>query len=102
MTIFENIKKARIQSGLSQKSLAKKLGISDKTISAYETGRAIPPMPTLTEISKITGVSISQIIEESKEERESKTYNEKKLAQLEERISNLEQIIVKLFKKLLL
>ena len=48
--LFKNIKKARLLAEMSQKQLAKKIGISDKTISAYETGRAIPPAPTLTKI----------------------------------------------------
>lgn len=83
--LFENIKKARATSGLSQKELAKKLGVSDKTVSAYETGRAIPPTPTLARIAEITNTSVSQImgIEE--------TYNNNEIAKtlknIEEKIS---------------
>lgn len=60
--LFGNIKKARVTSGLSQKDLAKKLGVSDKTVSAYETGRAIPPTPTLAKIAEITKISISELL----------------------------------------
>jgi len=52
--IFKNIKKARIVIGLSQMQLGARLGVSDKTISAYEQGRAIPPIHTLKRISEIT------------------------------------------------
>jgi 8-oxo-dGTP diphosphatase len=57
-----NIKRARISTGLSQKELAKKLGVSDKTVSAYETGRAVPPTSVLTKISTITGKSLSELL----------------------------------------
>lgn len=60
--LAKNIKIARATSGLSQKQLADKIGISEKTISAYETGRAIPPSPTLAKIADVTGVSTSQMV----------------------------------------
>ena len=66
--LFGNIKKARVTSGLSQKDLAKRLGVSDKTVSAYETGRAIPPTPTLANIAEITGVSVSELMGVVKED----------------------------------
>ena len=59
--LFRNIKAARVQAGLSQSQLANKLGISDKTISAYETGRAIPPTVTLFSIAKATSVSLLKL-----------------------------------------
>lgn len=60
--LFGNIKKARVTSGLSQKDLADRLGVSDKTVSAYETGRAIPPTPTLTKIAEITKKTLSELL----------------------------------------
>lgn len=85
-SFFKNIKKARTSSGLSQKELAKRLEVSDKTISAYETGRAIPPMPTLAKIAKITETPISDLlgIDNGK--------NEGKIA---ERLKKIEEIIEK-------
>lgn len=59
--LFRNIKAARVQAGLSQGQLANKVGVSDKTISAYETGRAIPPTVALFSIAKATGVSLLQL-----------------------------------------
>lgn len=84
-------------SGLSQKELAERLGLSDKTISAYETGRAIPPSSTLAKIAEITNVSVSKIMGESAVEDE---YNQSRvndrLDKIEERLSNIEQLIIKL------
>lgn len=93
-SLFENIKKARIASGLSQKDLAYKLGVSDKTISAYETGRAIPPTPTLSKIAKITNIQVSDILGESNDSNNNKVLE--KLDHLEERLSHIEKVLIKL------
>lgn len=48
------ISRARKLAKFSQKELGDRLSMSDKTISAYESGRAIPPVPTLKKIAEIT------------------------------------------------
>ncbi|HUV72300.1 MAG TPA: helix-turn-helix transcriptional regulator [Clostridia bacterium] len=58
------LKQARKTASLSQKQLAQKLGVSDKTISAYESSRAIPPLPTLKKIAQITSQPLSFFLEE--------------------------------------
>jgi len=60
--ISKNIRRARLASGLSQQELASRLEVSDKTISAYETGRATPPVSTLANISTITNTSMSSLM----------------------------------------
>jgi len=48
----EEIKKLRGELNLSQKRFGEKVGISSKTISAYETGRIIPPLKVMEKIAK--------------------------------------------------
>lgn len=57
------INRARKLAKLSQKELGNKLSISDKTISAYESGRAIPPVPTLQKIAEITNQPIDMFFQ---------------------------------------
>lgn len=45
------IKKYRERAGVSQKKLGLALGLSDKAVSAYESGRTLPPLETLYRIS---------------------------------------------------
>jgi len=45
------IKKIRNEKGLSQKRFGEKIGVSGKSISAYETGKVIPPIIILEKIS---------------------------------------------------
>ncbi len=96
--LFKNIKKARLAAGLSQEELAEKLGVSAKTISAYETGRAIPPSPTLIRIAEITNVSVDELAGNGNVSSKHQEI-EKKLKKLEERVANLEQLMIKLLKK---
>lgn len=58
-TLGQKIKKSRRELGMSQRDLATELKISDKTISAYEVGRATPSLGILKEITKIVHKPIS-------------------------------------------
>lgn len=56
------LKELRIQRGMSQKDLGNLIELSDKTISAYESGRNAPDFETLKKISKIFGISIDYML----------------------------------------
>jgi transcriptional regulator with XRE-family HTH domain len=68
--IAKKLKQARIEAALSQKDLASSLKLSDRTISAYEKGRAMPPLDTLQSISNLTHKSINYFLDEDLDERE--------------------------------
>jgi transcriptional regulator with XRE-family HTH domain len=55
----ERIRTARKSVGLSQEDLGQILGVSDKTISAYEVGRAVPPLPKLLKLAEVTRRPVS-------------------------------------------
>lgn len=57
--LAHKIRYARRHNNLSQKKLGQKLGLSKMAISAYETGRAVPPWPTLKKISDITNFPLA-------------------------------------------
>jgi putative hydrolases of HD superfamily len=61
--LVKTIKKARLNSGLSQNQLAKKVGVSGKTISAYEKGRTNPSLSILYRISKATNFPIESFFD---------------------------------------
>ncbi len=60
MGIFlsQEIKKLRIKTGLSQKELGEKLGISNQAISKWESGQSNPSAEHIFKLSKIFNVSI--------------------------------------------
>jgi transcriptional regulator with XRE-family HTH domain len=51
--LCEAIKQAREQSKLSQLQVAVALGVSDKTISGYESGRISPPISKLQKLADL-------------------------------------------------
>jgi transcriptional regulator with XRE-family HTH domain len=64
--VARRVKQARNLSNLSQRQLGEKLGVSDKTISAYEAERAVPPLHTLKKIAEVTGKPIEFFFEDEK------------------------------------
>lgn len=53
-SLADRIRTARKHIDLSQIELAQQVGVSDKAISSYEVGRAIPPLDILKKISEAT------------------------------------------------
>jgi transcriptional regulator with XRE-family HTH domain len=51
MEIGDQIKKLRLKLNISQDRFGKKIGVSGKTISAYETGKITPSLDILDKIS---------------------------------------------------
>jgi transcriptional regulator with XRE-family HTH domain len=50
--VGQKIKEFREEAGVSQKKLGLSLGLSDKAVSAYESGRTLPPLETLFRIAE--------------------------------------------------
>lgn len=59
--VGEKIKEARIQSGLSQKALAKKLGVAEKFINEVEMGRRIAQESFIDKVSKILKADFNDV-----------------------------------------
>ena len=56
------IKELREKNHLTQAELARKLSVSDKTISKWETAKGYPDISLLEPIAKVFGVSITELI----------------------------------------
>ncbi|MCM1540270.1 MAG: helix-turn-helix domain-containing protein [Blautia sp.] len=63
MGIGDKIKKQRLKSGLSQKSLGEKLGVSQQNIAQYENGKRIPKLGNLQKIATVLNVNINDLLE---------------------------------------
>ncbi|MCH1974726.1 helix-turn-helix domain-containing protein [Muricomes sp. OA1] len=64
MNTGEKIKQARINSGLSQNELGKKLNVSQAMIAQYEKGTRNPKLSTLRKIADALDVSTSDLAED--------------------------------------
>ena len=52
----------RREAGDTQEQLGEKLGVSNKTVSRWETGAYLPPVEMLQAISGLYGVSINELL----------------------------------------
>lgn len=52
----------RKEKELTQKQLADLVGVSDKTISKWETGRGIPDTAIMNELCQVLGISINELL----------------------------------------
>ena len=60
--IGNNIKRLRIENGMTQKALADKLFVSAQAVSRWENNDVEPSLSTITELSRIFGVSTDEIL----------------------------------------
>lgn len=60
----------RIKSGLTQIELAEKLGVSNKAVSKWETGKSKPTTNTLRKMAVLFGISIEELLKIREGERQ--------------------------------
>ena len=56
------ISKCRKEAGLTQSQLAEQLGITDKAISKWETGRSMPDVSLFVPLCKILCINLNELI----------------------------------------
>ena len=58
----ENLKEARLKSGLSQKDLSENIGVAKSTYSLYESGKREPNVDTIKKIASALNVSADTLL----------------------------------------
>ena len=86
--INQRIRQIREENNLSQERFGKKVGISGKAISSYETGRAIPPLYVIEKIADTFDTSFLQLKDEKK------TDLELKIQQIKNSLGEIENILI--------
>lgn len=74
MKFKDRIKEQRIKHRFTQLELGKKLGLSESTISLYESGNRKPEPDTLVKLSKIFDVSIDYLLGQTNDPTSPKGY----------------------------
>lgn len=75
-TVARNIAALRTNAKLTQAELAEKLGYSDKSISKWERGEAVPDVYVIKNLSEIFDVSVDYILEQHSETEKVQTKRE--------------------------
>lgn len=77
------IAELRKEQGLTQEQLGEQIGVTNKTVSRWETGKYLPPADVMLAMSKLFGVTINEILSGKRlMEEEYKQAAEKNIAQV--------------------
>ena len=68
------IKEIRTKNNLTQKDLAKKLGVTYQAVSKWENGKNVPDISILKEMSKMFNVDIDEILDGEKKNKKKDLY----------------------------
>src|SRR5579884_4509498 len=58
------LRDARVRAGLSQVELARRAGVTQSVVSAYESGARQPSLPTLQRLVQATGCELKVLVQE--------------------------------------
>lgn len=83
--IAKGLKEARMKKGISQSDVAKELGITRQTISKWERCESVPDLPAVLKLSKIYGVSVEEMFNDSDDGQESNNVSENPINEAEEK-----------------
>ncbi|MBQ9103994.1 MAG: helix-turn-helix transcriptional regulator [Clostridia bacterium] len=56
------IAELRKEKGLTQKEVAEKLGVADKTVSKWETGRGLPEVSLMMPLCEVLGITVNELL----------------------------------------
>lgn len=82
----------RKQKNLTQEQLAEKLGVSNKTISKWETGKSMPDYSIVKSLCEELEVTVAELMDgEISEENSVRTYDDEQILDLLRRTQELEK-----------
>ena len=62
MQICERLKEARKNSGMTQEEVAEKINVSRVSVSNWETGKTLPDIASLIELSTLYDISLDELV----------------------------------------
>ena len=82
----------RKQKNLTQEQLAEKLGVSNKTVSKWETGKCMPDYSVVKALCDELEITVAELMDgEKSEEKSVRTYDEEQIMDLLKKIQDLEK-----------
>lgn len=62
MSIANNLRQLRLNSGMTQEQVAEKIGLTRQALSSYESGRTRPDIDMLVRLSEVYGTDIDGVV----------------------------------------
>lgn len=92
LTTGKFISKKRKEKNLTQEQLAAKLGVSNKTISKWETGKCMPDYSVVKSLCEELEVTVAELMDgEEADEKSVRAYDDEQIMDLLRRIQSLEK-----------
>lgn len=92
LTTGKFISKKRKEKNLTQEQLAEKLGVSNKTISKWETGKCMPDYGVVKSLCDELEITVAELMDgEETEEKSVRAYDEEQIMDLLRRTQELER-----------
>lgn len=92
ITVGKFIAKKREEQNLTQEQLAERLGVSNKTISKWETGKCMPDYAIVKSLCEELQVSVSELIDgEEADGKSVRVYDDEQILDLLRRTQELEK-----------
>ena len=86
------ISQKRKEKNLTQEQLAEKIGVSNKTISKWETGKCMPDYGVVQNLCKELEITVAELMDgEESEERSVRLYDDEQIMDLLRRTQELEK-----------
>ena len=86
------ISQKRKEKNLTQEQLAEKLGVSNKTVSKWETGKCMPDYSVVKNLCEELGITVAELMDgECAEERSVRAYDDEQIMDLLKRTQELEK-----------
>lgn len=88
----EFLAKKRKEKNLTQSALAERLGVSNKTVSKWETGRCMPDYSVIKPLCQELDITVAELLDgEDKAENSVRLYDESQMLDLIKRVQTLER-----------
>ena len=82
----------RKEKNLTQEQLAEKLGVSNKTVSKWETGKCMPDYSVIKILCEELGITVAELMDgEDTEEKSVRIYDDEQIMDLLKRMQDLEK-----------
>ncbi len=92
LTIGKFISRKRKEKNVTQEQLAEKLGVSNKTISKWETGKCMPDYAVIKNLCEELGITVAELMDgEESEEKSVRLYDDEQIMDLLRRTQELEK-----------
>ncbi|MBR6524771.1 MAG: helix-turn-helix transcriptional regulator [Clostridia bacterium] len=82
----------RKEKNLTQEQLAEKLGVSNKTVSKWETGKCMPDYAVVKPLCEELGITVAELMDgKNADERSVRAYDDEQIMDLLKRTQDLEK-----------